>query len=60
MVIGTDGLGVAESTFRGTRLEDDKTVGGLGIEALEIAEGKIKELRDYHRSAAEAQPAQQR
>ncbi len=44
------GKGVAESVFRGTRAQDGVAVEGRGAELLEIEAGKIKELRDYHRS----------
>src|SRR5216684_2104414 len=44
-----DGRGVAESLFHGTRTRFDKVYEALGAEVLEIVDGKIKELRDYHR-----------
>ena len=47
---GNDGHAVAESRFLGTRQRDGKVVEAIGKEVLEIAEGKIKEIRDYHRS----------
>ncbi len=46
---GNDGHGVAESLFHGTRTRFDKVYEALGAEVLEIVDGKIKELRDYHR-----------
>ena len=45
-----DGHAVAESRFLGTRRRDGKVVEAIGTEVLEIADGKIKEIRDYHRS----------
>ena len=47
---GNGGHAVAESRFLGTRQRDGKVVEAIGKEVLEIAEGKIKEIRDYHRS----------
>ena len=46
---GKDGRGVAESLFHGTRTRFDKVYEAIGAEVLEIVDGKIKELRDYHR-----------
>ena len=46
---GNDGHGVAESLFQGTRTRFDKVYEAIGAEVLEIVDGKIKELRDYHR-----------
>ncbi len=46
---GNDGRGVAESLFHGTRTRFDKVYEAIGAEVLEIVDGKIKELRDYHR-----------
>jgi taurine dehydrogenase small subunit len=48
--IGNDGRGMAESFFRGTRPREGKVVEAIGAEVLEIVAGKIKEIRDYHRS----------
>jgi len=45
---GNGGRGVAESLFRGTRAQFGKVVEALGAEVMEIADGKIKEIRDYH------------
>ena len=45
---GNGGRGVAESLFRGTRAQYGKVVEALGAEVMEIADGKIKEIRDYH------------
>jgi ketosteroid isomerase-like protein len=40
---------MAESLFHGTRPREGKVVEAVGAEVLEIADGKIKEIRDYHR-----------
>jgi len=45
---GNSGKGVAESYFTGTRHE--KLVEAIGAEVMEIVDGKIKEIRDYHQS----------
>jgi len=47
---GNAGRGVAESRFRGTRT--GRVVEALGAEVMEIADGKIKEIRDYHQPSA--------
>ena len=44
---GNSGRGVAESLFHGTR--EGKLVEAIGAEVMEIVDGKIKEIRDYHR-----------
>jgi len=44
---GNNGHGVAESFFRGTRPQRG-IVEAIGAEVMEIVDGKIKELRDYH------------
>ena len=44
---GNDGRGVAESLFHGTRAERGR-VEAIGAEVMEIVDGKIKEIRDYH------------
>ncbi|MGH7949222.1 MAG: nuclear transport factor 2 family protein [Candidatus Binataceae bacterium] len=49
---GNAGHGMAESMFRGTRPREGKVVEAIGAEVLEIVDGKIKEIRDYHRSMA--------
>ena len=46
---GNDGRGMAESLFHGTRPRDGRVVEAIGAEVIEIADGKIKEIRDYHR-----------
>ena len=46
---GNDGRGMAESLFRGTRPREGKVVEAIGAEVLEISDGKIKEIRDYHK-----------
>ena len=48
MCTGNGGHGVAESLFSGTRAERGK-VEAIGAEVMEIVDGKIKEIRDYHR-----------
>jgi ketosteroid isomerase-like protein len=45
---GNSGRGVAESFFHGTHLQRGK-VEAIGAEVMEIADGRIKEIRDYHR-----------
>jgi taurine dehydrogenase small subunit len=49
MVVGRDGRGVAESTFRATI--DGSPIRAIGTEVIEVVEGKIKEIRDYHNVA---------
>jgi ketosteroid isomerase-like protein len=49
---GNGGRGVAESLFRGTRAQYGNVVEALGAEVMEIADGKIKEIRDYHQSSS--------
>ncbi len=46
---GNDGRGMAESLFHGTRPREGRVVEALGAEVMEIVDGKIKEIRDYHR-----------
>lgn len=45
---GNSGRGVAESCFTGTRHE--RRVEPICAEILEIVDGKIKEIRDYHQA----------
>ncbi|HEY6420326.1 MAG TPA: nuclear transport factor 2 family protein [Candidatus Binataceae bacterium] len=52
MCTGNNGRGVAESLFRGTRPRFDKVVEALGAEVMEIVDGKIKEIRDYHQPSS--------
>jgi hypothetical protein len=40
---------MAESLFHGTRPREGRVVEALGAEVMEIVDGKIKEIRDYHR-----------
>jgi steroid delta-isomerase-like uncharacterized protein len=47
---GNSGRGVAESVFHGTHSERGK-VQAIGAEVMEIVDGKIKEIRDYHHLA---------
>ncbi len=49
MCTGNSGHGVAESLARGTRAKDGKVFEAIGAEVMEIVDGKIKEIRDYHR-----------
>jgi ketosteroid isomerase-like protein len=46
---GNDGRAVAESRFLGTRRRDGHVVQAIGAEVIEITDGKIKEIRDYHK-----------
>ncbi len=46
---GNDGRAMAESLFHGTRPRKGIVVEALGAEVVEIVDGKIKEIRDYHR-----------
>ena len=55
MCTGNSGHGVAESFFHGTRLEQG-IVEAIGAEVMEIVDGKIKEIRDYHQPVP-ARPA---
>jgi taurine dehydrogenase small subunit len=45
---GNSGSGVAESYFTGTRHE--RRIEAVGAEVMEIVDGKIKEIRDYHQA----------
>ena len=47
---GNSGRGVAESFFHGTHTERGK-IEAIGAEVMEIVDGKIKEIRDYHHFA---------
>jgi ketosteroid isomerase-like protein len=49
MATGNNGRAVAESLFHGTQERFGRAVEAIGAEVLEIVDGKIKELRDYHR-----------
>jgi ketosteroid isomerase-like protein len=51
---GNDGSAVAESRFLGTRRRDGHVVEAIGAEVIEIVDGKIKEIRDYHKRMSEA------
>jgi ketosteroid isomerase-like protein len=44
---GNNGRGVAESFFTGTRSRRGR-IEAIGAEVMEIVDGKIKEIRDYH------------
>jgi len=50
MLIGNSGRGVAESYFHGTRPRYGKLIEAIGAEVIEIVDGRIKEIRDYHRA----------
>jgi ketosteroid isomerase-like protein len=54
MCTGNDGRAVAESRFLGTRRRDARVVEAIGAEMLEIVDGKIKEIRDYHKRVSAA------
>ena len=47
---GNSGRGVAESFFSGTRAGRGR-IEAIGAEVMEIVDGKIKEIRDYHQAA---------
>jgi hypothetical protein len=49
MLTGNSGHGMAESYFHGTRPRYGKVVEAIGAEVIEIVDGRIKEIRDYHR-----------
>ena len=53
---GNTGKGVAESFFTGTRAGHGR-VEAIGAEVMEIVDGKIKEIRDYHTLVSAAVPA---
>ena len=54
---GNSGRGVAESYFTGTRSEQ-KRIEAIGAEVMEIVDGKIKEIRDYHQLVPAKAPLQ--
>ncbi len=49
MLTGNSGHGVAESYFHGTRPRSGRVVEAIGAEVIEVVDGRIKEIRDYHR-----------
>jgi len=49
MATGNEGHAVAESFFHGTRPRFGKVIEAMGAEVMEIVDGKIIEIRDYHR-----------
>jgi ketosteroid isomerase-like protein len=51
---GNDGRAVAESRFLGTRRRDGHVLEAIGAEVIEIVDGKIKEIRDYHKHMSPA------
>ncbi len=51
---GETGHAMAESIFRGTNRERGP-VEMKGVETIEIADGKIKEIRDYHQQTSAAE-----
>jgi len=46
---GNSGRGLAESFFHGTRQGRNQVIEAIGAEVIDVVEGKIKEIRDYHR-----------
>jgi hypothetical protein len=48
---GNNGRGVAESYFTGTRSRKGK-IQAIGAEVMEMVDGKIKEIRDYHQQVS--------
>src|SRR5216684_5379740 len=52
MCTGNSGRGVAESIFRGTRERFGKVIEAHGAEVMEIVDGKIKEIHDYHQPSS--------
>ena len=48
MMAAHDGRGVAESVFTGT-LTNGHRIRAMGAEVMEFANGRIREIRDYHR-----------
>ena len=46
---GNSGRAVAESYFFGTLPRSGRVVEAIGAEVIETVDGKIKEIRDYHR-----------
>ena len=51
---GNSGRAVAESYFTGTRRQ--RLVEAIGAEVMEIVDGKIKEIRDYHQPVPAKDP----
>jgi ketosteroid isomerase-like protein len=47
---GNSGRAVAESFFHGTQPRSGTVIEAIGAEVIEIVDGKIKEIRDYHRA----------
>jgi ketosteroid isomerase-like protein len=52
-LIGNSGRGVAESLFHGTRARYGKVIQAIGAEVIEVEDGRINEIRDYHRPLSE-------
>ena len=50
LATGNAGGGMAESVFRAT-LADGTAIRAVGAEVMEFADGRIKEIRDYHQLA---------
>jgi ketosteroid isomerase-like protein len=48
-LLGGGGRGVAESSFHGTRRKDGLAINAVGVEMFEFRDGRIAEIRDYHR-----------
>ena len=49
LATGNSGRAVAESFFHGTRPRYGKVIEAMGAEVMEVVDGRIKEIRDYHR-----------
>jgi hypothetical protein len=52
---GNSGRGVAESFFHGTSSHRG-IVEAIGAEVMEIVDGRIKEIRDYHHALSAKAP----
>lgn len=50
-LVGDDGTGAVESLFTGTREGMPQPMQMLGVEVIDVRDGKITELRDYHTPA---------
>ena len=48
-VVAQEAIGMAETEFHGTHVKTGNVVRACGPEVVELADGKIRELRDYHR-----------
>jgi hypothetical protein len=52
MRTGNSGRAVAESYFHGASAKEGRLIEAIGAELMEIAGGRIKEIRDYDRPLA--------